>query len=56
MDLEMLSQREKLMEDIEAIVADFYEESGFEMMECCPDTDKLIRTLCDTVCKNFPCN
>ena len=52
--LEMLTAREQLMEDIDAIVESFYDEEGFDMEECCPDTDKLTRTLCDAVCKNFP--
>ena len=47
--LEMLSQREQLMEDIDAIVEDF-----------CPfgteGNDELVRVLCDAVCKNFPVN
>ena len=45
--LEMLMQREQLMEDIDAIVEDF-----------CPfgteGNSELVRVLCDAVCKNFP--
>ncbi|MEK9696093.1 MAG: hypothetical protein VW270_10025 [Candidatus Poseidoniales archaeon] len=52
--LTMLTAREQLMEDIDWIVEEFYEESGFEFEECNPDTDKLTRILCDAVCKNFP--
>jgi len=46
-DLEMLMQREQLMEDIDSIVEDF-----------CPfgteGNSELVRVLCDAVCKNFP--
>ena len=46
-NLEMLMQREQLMEDIDAIVEDF-----------CPfgteGNSELVRVLCDAVCKNFP--
>ena len=48
-NLEMLTAREQLMEDIDAIVEDF-----------CPfgteGNNELIRVLCDAVCKNFPTN
>ena len=44
--LEMLSQREQLMEDIENII-----ESNFGEVEY---KDDVIRMLCDAVCKNFP--
>ena len=47
-DLEMLSQRETLMEDIENII-----ESNFGEVEY---KDDVIRMLCDAVCKNFPTN
>ena len=46
--LEMLSQRETLMEDIEHII-----ESNFGEVEY---KDDVIRMLCDAVCKNFPTN
>ena len=46
--LEMLSQREQLMEDIENII-----ESNFGEVEY---KDDVIRVLCDAVCKNFPTN
>ena len=46
-DLEMLMQREQLMEDIDAIVEDF-----------CPfgteGNNELVRVLCDAVVRNFP--
>jgi len=53
--LEMLSQREQLMEDIDGIVEEFH-------LKWIPwnidhDTrDDLTRALCDAVCKNFPTN
>ena len=46
--LEILSQREQLMEDIENII-----ESNFGEVEY---KDDVIRMLCDAVCKNFPTN
>ena len=46
--LEMLMQREQLMEDIENII-----ESNFGEVEY---KDDVIRMLCDAVCKNFPTN
>ena len=46
--LEMLSQREQLMEDIENII-----ESNFGEVEY---KDDVIRVLCDAVCTNFPTN
>ena len=46
--LEMLMQREQLMEDIENII-----ESNFGEVEY---KDDVIRVLCDAVCKNFPTN
>ena len=53
MDLEMLSQREQLMEQIDSIVdCFFYEKYNGDSAE----SDELIRILCDAVCKNFPCN
>ena len=49
--LEMLSAREQLMEDIDCIVDDFfYEKYNGDIAE----RDELVALLCDTVCKNFP--
>ena len=49
--LEMLTQREQLMEDIDCIVDDFfYEKYNGDIAE----RDELVALLCDTVCKNFP--
>jgi len=47
-DLEMLTAREQLMEDIDCII-----ESNFGEVEY---KDDVIRQLCDAVCKNFPSN
>ena len=44
--LNMLMQREQLMEDIDCII-----ESNFGEVEY---KDDVIRMLCDAVCKNFP--
>ena len=44
--LEMLMQREQLMEDIECII-----EANFGEVEY---KDDVIRQLCDAVCQNFP--
>ena len=50
-NLEMLMQREQLMEDIDCIVDDFfYEKYNGDIAE----RDELTRILCDAVCKNFP--
>ena len=49
--LELLTQREQLMEDIDCIVDDFfYEKYNGDIAE----RDELVALLCDTVCKNFP--
>jgi flagellar biosynthesis/type III secretory pathway protein FliH len=47
-NLEMLTAREQLMEDIDCII-----ESNFGEVEY---KDDVIRQLCDAVCKNFPAN
>ena len=43
-NLEMLTAREQLMEDIDSIVDEF----------CGKGSDELVALLCDAVCKNFP--
>ena len=45
-NLEMLTAREQLMEDIDCII-----ESNFGEVEY---KDDVIRMLCDAVCRNFP--
>jgi len=52
MNLEILKQREQLMEDIDCIVE---EHSYYNNMEA-DKAEDLIRALCDAVCKNFPTN
>ena len=47
-DLEMLSQRETLMEDIERIVSEQYGQGNEDL------ADEMIKLLCDAVCTNFP--
>ena len=49
--LEMLSQREQLMEDIDAIVDGFFND---HLEQYQGERDDLTRVLCDAVCKNFP--
>ena len=49
--LEMLSAREQLMEDIDCIVDEFFSGAIYE-----EDQNELIRILCDAVCNNFPTN
>ena len=49
--IEMLTSREQLMEDIDAICDEFFCEyfpSSSDKYE------ELVRVLCDSVCKNFP--
>ena len=48
--LEMLSQREQLIEDIDAIITSQYLNDKIDE----DDMEDLIRVLCDAVCKNFP--
>jgi hypothetical protein len=51
-NLEMLSQREQLMEDIDAIITSQYLNDKIDE----DDMEDLIRVLCDAVCANFPTN
>ena len=49
--LEMLTSREQLMEDIDAICDEFF----CEYFPASSDKyEELVRVLCDSVCKNFP--
>ena len=50
--LEMLTAREQLMEDIDSIISGFFNDTyeGQYPEEC----EDLTRILCDAVCKNFP--
>jgi len=49
--LEMLSQREQLMEDIDCIISEYFGEIYDSKID-----EELVSTLCDAVCKNFPTN
>ena len=49
--LEMLTQREQLMEDIDGICDEFFCEHFPNSKE---QFDDLVRVLCDAVCRNFP--
>ena len=51
-NLEMLSQREQLMEDIDCIVESYLCGSNVRSFE----VKELTSMLCDAVCKNFPTN
>ena len=51
-NLEMLSQREQLMEDIDCIITSQYMDDKINE----DDMEDLIRVLCDAVCTNFPTN
>ena len=57
-NLEMLTAREQLMEDIDCIVDEtFMEMFGWEDVDKWSNhKDKLTSILCDAVCKNFPTN
>ena len=53
--LTMLTQREQLMEDIDAIVDEFtFDLPIDDIQERSQLAEDLTRTLCDAVCKNFP--
>ncbi|MEC8738214.1 MAG: hypothetical protein VXX91_08275 [Planctomycetota bacterium] len=55
-DLEMLSSREQLMEDIDCIVCEFFDETWNmdDNPQHCITRNEFIATICDAVCKNFP--
>ena len=48
--LELLTQREQLMEDIDAIITSQYLDDKIDE----DDMEDIIRVLCDAVCANFP--
>ena len=50
--LEMLTAREQLMEDISCIVEDWCYSALPEVNEA--NMEDLIKVLCDSVCQNFP--
>ena len=49
-NLEMLTAREQLMEDIDCIITSQYLSDKIDE----DDMEDIIRVLCDAVCKNFP--
>ena len=49
--LEMLSAREQLMEDIIAIVDEYFQAQISDRL-----SNELVTRLCDAVCRNFPTN
>ena len=49
-NLEMLTAREQLMEDIDCIITDYFAEYDVNY------DAELVRILCDAVCRNFPSN
>ena len=49
--LELLTQREQLMEDIDSICDEFFCENFPNSKK---QFDELTRVLCDAVCRNFP--
>ncbi len=53
--LEMLMQREQLMEDIDAIVDEYF-TAMYGIDYDGEERDTLTKFLCDAVCKNFPTN
>jgi hypothetical protein len=57
-NLEMLTAREQLMEDIDCIVDEtFMEMFGWEDVDKWSNhKDKLTSILCDAICRNFPAN
>lgn len=53
-NLEMLTQREQLMEDIDCIIESFFWDTwGDEFFD---EKNQLVKELCDAVCSNFPSN
>ena len=54
-NVEMLTAREQLMEDIDAIVDEFtFDLPIDDIHERSELAEDLSRMLCDSVCKNFP--
>ena len=57
---EMLTAREQLMEDIDAIIDGFYFDNPIpnfgssRLQLTATDSEELTRILCDAVCKRFP--
>lgn len=49
-NLEMLTAREQLMEDIDCIISEYFQ--GIDDAEL----NQVTEILCDAVCRNFPAN
>ena len=49
-NLEMLTAREQLMEDIDSIISEYFQ--GIDDAEL----NQVTEILCDAVCRNFPAN
>jgi len=49
-NLEMLTAREQLMEDIDSIISEYFQ--GIDDAEL----NQVTEILCDAVCRNFPTN
>ena len=59
--LEMLTAREQLMEDIDSIVDDFFYANDdvykhFTNGNLSAEVEDFVMLLCDAVCRNFPTN
>ena len=52
--LEMLTQREQLMEDIDTLVEDWYYSVIDPDDSSEAEKEDLIHVLCEAVCRNFP--
>ena len=51
----MLTAREQLMEDIDCIMNQYFQEYGIaDDPEYADEQNSLVKALCDAVCKNFP--
>ena len=46
----IMMAREQLMEDIDCIIEEYFQEYGIT------NDPELVKVLCDAVCKNFPTN
>ena len=52
MNINLKTQREQLMEDIDCIIESFFADTWGDEYQS--DRDELTRTLCDAVVKRFP--
>ena len=46
----IMMAREQLMEDIDCIIEEYFQEYGIT------NDSELVKVLCDAVCRNFPTN